>query len=161
MTKWYEVSGKSKVRPTDLPEGFEVTETDDGKFERRIGCSRETDYFNALLSQHTTGELCVALRDGEDERAHIYFNQDGVRRLRDALTEFLGDGPKADDIETRVRELLARGKKIQAIKEYRQHMSDTGFGVGRIDYPGAAGRFSWERVQENWRETFPWKLKTD
>lgn len=161
MTKYYTVTGKSTVRPANLPDGLEVEETDDGVFEREISCEYGGDEFKAALCGRSDSELRVALVDGV-ELASLYFRRSAVVKLRDALTEFLGDEPAKPTAPTVVN--LGDPEPPRDAVYVEQDGSEWGHGSRGWDYgpyDGFQGRFSWDEVQGRWGETFPWTLKTD
>lgn len=86
MAKTYTVSGESKTRPTDLPDGFTVEETE--SFVRRIGAYEDRDEAAVTLTESDKGVLHLEFTANSDG---YYFNKLQVGKLRNALTEWLGD----------------------------------------------------------------------
>lgn len=157
MTKYFEIKGKSTVRPEGLPDGFEVEETDDGVFERRIGAFSDDDGAYVDLTKTGTGSLFVRLSDGNDS---YYFCPEQIAKLRDALTEFLGDGPKAEAGPPAV--VNAGDPEPPLDAAYVDRVRDVWtYEDGNWGYR-SDGRGNFVPIGR-WDNTcdFPWKLKTD
>lgn len=162
MTKKYTITGSSTTRPTGLPEGFEVEETEEG-FDRIIPADSSEEFTIRVHDRDGDGEPRISFPNGSDG---MYFNRQGVVALRDALTELIGDGPKAGP--PAVVNLGDPEPSHDAVYT-EQDGDEWGYSGGswcfRSDptegwtraYRGADG---WDEVQRVWPETFPWKLKT-
>lgn len=135
LTKFYTVTGKSTMHPGSLPSGFDVEEVDDGVFERKVGVYDDPTYMMNYIHLHTNSlsHLRIELREQDDTpRGYLYASDVAVRRLRDALNDYLGDTDPAPattvevlglrlttQLHDELVELMRAGKKIQAIKTLR------------------------------------------
>lgn len=160
MTKKFTVTGSSSTRPTGLPAGFEVEETEE-RFERRIGASNDEDIFAFKLTREY-GSLAVritqSVRDGDDRRVFVKTEQ--VVKLRDALTEYLDDEPNAPTAPAVVR--LGDPEPPRDARYVEQDGSVWRYGNGGWSYySGDTRRRSWDMTLRSWPETFPWTLKAD
>ncbi len=91
MTKYYIVTGKSTAKPTGLPAGFEVEETEE-KFVRTIDVD-DGDHYRVRVEDDGCGGVHIALIGGQEVLEALYFTRSAETALRDALTEHLGDEP--------------------------------------------------------------------
>lgn len=96
MTKTYTVSGQSKTRPTDLPDGFTV-EVTEGPFEAKIGAYSDNDSHHLEIREISSGSLKIAFTSDTYERKEPWLNvgKSQVVTLRNALNEWLDDGLKS------------------------------------------------------------------
>lgn len=90
MRKSYIVTGKSVVKPTDLPEGLTVEESKEKikeiiqtKLSRRITVTQEGEEGAAHLKVEDTGQLSDVVQ--------AFLSKDIVRKLRDTLNEILNE----------------------------------------------------------------------
>lgn len=92
MRKEYKIVGTSKVKPIDLPDGLAVEETEVEITEViTTGLSREI----TVTESATKGASHIKLENTSQFRAEIvqaFLSPDVTRKLRDTLTEIIGDG---------------------------------------------------------------------
>lgn len=164
MTKTYTVSGQSKTRPSDLPDGFTVEETE-GPFEAKIGAYSDSDchkveiHDNSPYSSFSSAVRLVLTTNGvERKNPWLKLKKPQVAKLRDALTEWLGDS-----------ELTVHSPEPDRSASYRDADGD----VWTYDlellgwrYSGRDGgsfrssAYSWNRSWvDEYSGSFPWTLK--
>jgi hypothetical protein len=147
MARIYTVSGESKTRPTDLPDGFTVEETG---FEAKIGAFYDGDN-DSITFEDRDGTPHLAFSHGSNE---LYFNRDQIVKLRDALTEWLGDvvltvdSPEPDR-SSAYKDADGDTWKYDACNGWRYHGRRNSF----VSEP-----YSWLRVTNEYGGSFPWDL---
>lgn len=165
MTKRFTVTGSSATRPTDLPVGFEVEETED-VFERRIGASNDEDDFAFKLTEEY-GSLAVRITksivDGDDRRVFVKTEQ--VVKLRDALTEWLDDAvepaaPTAPAVVNHGDPEPPRDAVYVDTDGDLWTFSDRRWGYSGLLTSNRYGSAVWDYVQSEYLGCFPWRLKT-
>jgi hypothetical protein len=92
MAKTYTVSGESKTRPTDLPDGLTVEETE-APFNVTIEAGDESGY-TLRVSEESVGESLQfePLDEDGSDNSYVFLRRTAVAKLRDVLTEWLDDG---------------------------------------------------------------------
>lgn len=155
MTKTYTVSGQSKTRPTDLPDGFTVEETE-GRFEASIGAEEDDAFYSVRVWDYvgTTFDLNIGFSVGgtlyEDSPLHMTRVQ--VAKLRNALNEWLGDvAVTADSPEP------DRSTSYKDVDGDVWKFNDGGwlYYLQSNDREGCSRR-PWVETIRTFAETFPW-----
>lgn len=156
MTKYYTVTGKSTERPASLPAGFEVEETEE-TFDRVIGCG-DDGYYDARLRDGGDNDVQIQLRADGEVISSLYFLRDRVVEFRDALTEFLGDGPKAGAPAV---VSLGDPEPPRTARYVEQDGDIWRYDFGGWGYRDSGNRRSWTDVVSDFPESFPMTLQAD
>lgn len=155
MTKFYTVTGKSKEKPSGLPEGFEVEETEE-PFRRSVSADGSTCCTVRVEGDLDGVLIALMYNDRPAAGSAFAFTRGGVVGLRDALTEWLGDEPKAPAV------VNVGDPEPPRDRTYIDKDGD----VWRHDGEGwyfDEGRYTWSEIiaLTGFSSYFPWTLKTD